>query len=603
VVADLVPTGYDPLEGDMVYRADGGSDTLFNIEGVLGTAYNDVIVSRDGAPGVSSPGSARMIDGGAGNDAISGGRGNDVLVGGAGADVIRGGAGLDIIVGGAGKDLLYGGQGRDRFVITQESDTDTVADFDVSSFFANVSGRSSTTNDRADFLLTEQQIVEKMKALDATATLDSLSALKELNEGSLPFYVKLSGGDIKSSAVGSSGAVSATLELHLKWGNFDIVVSQVQMAWDTNPFASLPVVDPITGNPAIYWLKAYIQPQSDSSAFDLFPEISESLFSTTQGIIRVSASLMFERDGQIMDLTRNDATVGTRAGDIFYIGGEENGFEDENEDEVDDVKDIVVGGRGADLYEVRVEGVTNGTPYNHGTTIVNDLGSRTGAEQDAVLIEGIRSLADIDFARTTVAGEGEDRSLQINYTQRRGVDDLSTSQDETAAGGMVHAEGVIEVFNQYTLSQPQYRVEKLVIAGEAENPMAAAVKTYYLGVAETPTAGMDGDKLQALAGRYSTLVGNEGKDDEFVIAFPGEVAANVTDTQEVWIYGWKDALDKITINNLPDSDVTISEDANGSDGSFKVSYQSGNATLDLYFAGTDGSQAELNIIKDKLSWS
>jgi len=133
--------------------------------------------------------------------------------------------------------------------------------------------------------------------------------------------------------------------------------------------------------------------------------------------------------------------------------------------------------------------------------------------------------------------------------------------------------------------------------------MAAAVKTYYLGVAETPTAGMDGDKLQALAGRDSILVGNEGKDDEFVIAFPGEVAANVTDTQEVWIYGWKDALDKITINNLPDSDVTISEDANGSDGSFKVSYQSGNATLDLYFAGTDGSQAELNIIKDKLSWS
>ncbi|CAM8642998.1 RTX calcium-binding nonapeptide repeat [Oxalobacteraceae bacterium] len=597
VVADLVPTGFDPLVGDVVYRADGGSDTLFNIEGVLGTAYNDVIVSRDGAPGVSSLGAARIIDGGAGNDTITGSRGNDVLVGGAGADVIRGGAGRDIIVGGAGKDLLFGGEGRDRFVITQETDTDTVADFDVSSFFANMSGRSSTTNDRADFLLTEQQIVEKMKALDATASLGSLNALKGLNGGSLPFYVKLSGGDIKSSDVGASGAVSATLELHLKWGEFDIVVSQVQMAWDTNPFASLPVVDPITGNPAIYWLKSYIQPQSDNSVFDLFPEISESLFNTTDGIIRVSASLMFERDGQIMDLTRNDATVGTTAGDIFYIGG--------GNDTNASVKDIVVGGRGADLYEVRVEGVTNGTtPYNHGTTIVNDLGSRTGAEQDAVLIEGIRSLADIDFARTTVASEGEDRSLQINYTQHRGVDDLSTDQDETEGGGMAHAEGTIEIFNQYTLSQPQYRVEKLVIAQEAENPMAAAVKTYFLGVAQTPTAGMDGDKLQALADRDSILVGNEDKADEFVINFPSQLAANLADPQEVWIYGWKDTADKITINGLPGSGLTKVADNNGEDGSYKFTYKSGNATLDLYFAGVSStSSAEIDLIKNKLSWS
>jgi hypothetical protein len=364
------------------------------------------------------------------------------------------------------------------------------------------------------------------------------------------------------------------------------------MAWETNPFASLPTIDPITGNTAISSLKAFIQPDSNSGQvqdgkrpFDLFPEITQDLFTQNSGIIRVSASLMIERNGQIMDLDRNDASVGTVGGDIFYIGG--------GNDTNASVSDIVVGGRGADLYEVRVEGTTAMTSINHGTTIVNDLGARTGAEQDAVLIEGIRSLHDIDFSRTRVASEGDGRTLEIDYRQYRSVDDISTVQDEV---GELHAIGKLQLFNQYSLTQPNYRIEKLVVAEETDNPMAAAVKTYFLGVAEGATSD-GGDVLRALQDRDSILVGEAGKADEFKIDFPSQLVSNLSDPQEVWIYGWKDAGDKIT------GTITKTQDSVGSDGSLKMSYKAGNATLDLYFAGTTGTTQELDLIKNKLSWS
>ena len=93
---------------------NGSTDELNGIEGVLGTAFDDII--KGGAED-------NIIKTGSGSDTIDGGAGADQLEGDDGADTIYGGAGDDVIIGGAGADTLYGGAGRDylRWVLEQRT--------------------------------------------------------------------------------------------------------------------------------------------------------------------------------------------------------------------------------------------------------------------------------------------------------------------------------------------------------------------------------------------------------------------------------------------------------------------------------------------------
>lgn len=82
-----------------------GTDTLVNIQNVIGTGYNDSITGST---------ADNVIYGGAGNDTIySGGGGNDTLYGGAGSDRLYGSTGNDVLQGGAGNDSIVGGGGND----------------------------------------------------------------------------------------------------------------------------------------------------------------------------------------------------------------------------------------------------------------------------------------------------------------------------------------------------------------------------------------------------------------------------------------------------------------------------------------------------------
>jgi Ca2+-binding RTX toxin-like protein len=83
-----------------------GRDTFVSIEGILGSAYNDVFKGDDG------PNALHGYDG---DDVIEGRGGDDFLVGGNGADEIHGGDGADDITGGNGNDRLYGDAGDDLF--------------------------------------------------------------------------------------------------------------------------------------------------------------------------------------------------------------------------------------------------------------------------------------------------------------------------------------------------------------------------------------------------------------------------------------------------------------------------------------------------------
>lgn len=77
--------------------SDASGDRLSGIEGVIGSAFNDV------------------LKGSKIHNTLRGGAGNDSLSGNAGDDRLYGEAGRDTIVGGTGKDWLSGGQGADIF--------------------------------------------------------------------------------------------------------------------------------------------------------------------------------------------------------------------------------------------------------------------------------------------------------------------------------------------------------------------------------------------------------------------------------------------------------------------------------------------------------
>src|SRR5262245_48650082 len=79
-------------------RGFGGSaegDTLFSIENLCGSSFNDTLTGNDGA------------------NELSGVNGNDILKGAGGADRLDGGSGDDRLKGGGGADVLIGGDGND----------------------------------------------------------------------------------------------------------------------------------------------------------------------------------------------------------------------------------------------------------------------------------------------------------------------------------------------------------------------------------------------------------------------------------------------------------------------------------------------------------
>jgi Ca2+-binding RTX toxin-like protein len=99
----------------------GGSDTISNIENVIGSAVAANTLTGNAAANRFTGGAgADIVQGINGNDVIFGGAGNDFLLGGqtaslddASADTLEGGLGSDYLSGGLGNDILRGGDGDD----------------------------------------------------------------------------------------------------------------------------------------------------------------------------------------------------------------------------------------------------------------------------------------------------------------------------------------------------------------------------------------------------------------------------------------------------------------------------------------------------------
>lgn len=101
----------------------GDTDTLFSIENVKGSDYNDKILGSkqdnnidgyEGGDTIKGRGGDDKLSGSEGNDKLFGGKGDDTLNGGVGKDRLKGDADNDTLNGGDQKDTLFGGTGDDE---------------------------------------------------------------------------------------------------------------------------------------------------------------------------------------------------------------------------------------------------------------------------------------------------------------------------------------------------------------------------------------------------------------------------------------------------------------------------------------------------------
>jgi hypothetical protein len=117
----------DKLTGgalDNMLFGNGGDDTL------KGGAGDDTLDGGAGNDNLDGGANDDQLAGGEGGDTLKGAAGNDELDGGAGVDSLDGGAGNDLLFGGSGADSLTGGAGMDQFVFNSVGEgVDTIADF------------------------------------------------------------------------------------------------------------------------------------------------------------------------------------------------------------------------------------------------------------------------------------------------------------------------------------------------------------------------------------------------------------------------------------------------------------------------------------------
>ena len=245
-----------------VVRSDGGLDEVLGIEGVLGTAFEDILVGDD---------LSTYLAGGDGGDILSGEGGSDTLLGEAGDDYIYGGDGDDRIIGGAGNDQLFGGAGRDVYVVDGGS-VDTIRDFGVSSILSSQAGRGGV-NDQVEFSVTDADISAKL--------------------GTLPGTVNLSLSLVKVS---------------------EYQYTLVLQTTDTTPATTLATVDLDWGT--VEGLFGSLDP----SAYDLNAFLpAGSVLTTGTGSHQIMATLEFVREAQVDDAAGSQVLVGQGTSDDIFV--------------------------------------------------------------------------------------------------------------------------------------------------------------------------------------------------------------------------------------------------------------------------------------------
>ncbi|WP_155264808.1 beta strand repeat-containing protein, partial [Sphingomonas segetis] len=179
-------------------------DNYKNMEGVVGTNFNDTLNGSN---------LADELRGGGGNDSLNGNDGNDILKGDAGTDTLNGGAGNDTLIGGAGADTLTGGVGGtnvDTFVLTDAATFDTITDYE-SGEIIDITALLTTAAGTSGFVrFTAAGDIE----IDADGSGDNYVKAAHINTGVTTATVSYSTGPgTSATAVLTKGAAPVALDM------------------------------------------------------------------------------------------------------------------------------------------------------------------------------------------------------------------------------------------------------------------------------------------------------------------------------------------------------------------------------------------------------
>ncbi|MEP1930385.1 MAG: hypothetical protein ABJJ37_03810 [Roseibium sp.] len=167
----------------LIRTGSGGhaeGDTLVNIEGVVGSAFDDTLTGNDSANDILGAGGDDVIDGGAGKDNLRGEAGNDTL---------RGGTGVDTAIFSITRASAAISRSGNDIIVTSAEGTDTLTDVEFLQF------SDQTISVESLFPADVIQVTTLEDVVDANDGVTSLrEAITQANAAGTPTTVQLGAG-------------------------------------------------------------------------------------------------------------------------------------------------------------------------------------------------------------------------------------------------------------------------------------------------------------------------------------------------------------------------------------------------------------------------
>lgn len=227
---DFDTVSYQAAKSVSVSLQDGkatgeGTDTLYSIEAVIGSAGSDRI---------AGDGQDNLLDGGAGNDHLTGNGGDDTLFGAAGNDHLQtaegddsldGGAGNDQLLAGDGDNVLLAGDGNDKLVTGSGDDTlyggagnDNLASTGGDDVLYAGAGNDRLVSGNGNDLLYGEAGKDVLVGGSGNDTLDGGAGIDNLTggEGNDTYYVDSLKDKVQESAGNGNDTVVASINYSLQ---------------------------------------------------------------------------------------------------------------------------------------------------------------------------------------------------------------------------------------------------------------------------------------------------------------------------------------------------------------------------------------------------